>query len=157
MSQASETQICEAPYTFRAEYLYTYGEVSKFFAEVRDNKALFGTKCTKCGKVWMPPRANCSDCYAPADWIGLSGKGTVASCTFVFYAPATSEVFKYFDLPYILAVIQLDGADTCLIHSVVVPDRILGSVKTGMRVKVAWREQREGKVTDFYFVPDEEG
>ena len=42
----------------------------------------------------------------------------------------------------------------CFLHNVVAKERRLGVVKTGTRVKVAWKEKREGKVSDFYFVPE---
>ena len=40
----------------KIDYKYTYGGQSKFFIELMNNKKLLGTKCIKCGKVWMPPR-----------------------------------------------------------------------------------------------------
>ncbi len=34
---------------------------SKFFAELRDNKKLLGTRCPKCKKVYIPPRGVFAD------------------------------------------------------------------------------------------------
>ena len=156
MSEIKETEIFEVPYFYIGEYLYSYGEISKFFKEVKENRRLFATKCTRCGKVWMPPRKYCSDCYLPTEWVQLSGRGTVVSCTYVCYAAdPKSGLVAIADIPHVLALIKLDGADTLLMHVVVAKERSLGTVKTGTRVKVAWTKKREGKVTDFYFVPEE--
>ncbi len=157
MSDKRDTEVLEAPYYYIGEYLYSYGDISKFFKEAKENKRLFGTKCSKCGKVWMPPRTYCSDCYAGADWVPLTGNGTVMSCTYCFYAAGGEQkLASLVDLPYVLAAIQLDETDSCLLHTVVAKDRRPGVIKIGSRVKIAWREEREGKVSDFYFVPENE-
>ncbi|MHA1130915.1 MAG: zinc ribbon domain-containing protein, partial [Candidatus Helarchaeota archaeon] len=49
-------------------YRYSVGELSKFFKEIRDNEKLFGTRCTKCGFGFFPPRLNCHKCYVPCEW-----------------------------------------------------------------------------------------
>jgi uncharacterized OB-fold protein len=51
-----------------------------------------------------------------------------------------------FDAPYAWALIQLDGADTSMLHAV----RASGSdeLATGMRVKAVWRAEREGHLSD---------
>jgi len=157
MKEVKEKDFLEVRYDYRGEYLFSYGETSKFFKEVLLNKKLYGTRCQKCGKVWMPPRRYCSDCYAEAEWVPLSGNGTVLSCTYCFYASIEEKEMEAFeDIPFVLAVIKLDEADTCFLHNVVAKERRLGIVKTGTRIKVKWKEKREGRVSDFYFVPEEE-
>ena len=92
----------------KIDYKYTMGGQSKFFIEVMNNKKLLGTKCTKCGKKWMPPRINCSECYVPADWIEMKQSGTIEVSTIVWYT--TSAFIKA--IPYGIGFIKLDGADT---------------------------------------------
>ncbi len=157
MGEVEDTDILEVRYDYKGEYLFSYGETSQFFKEVLINRKLYGTKCPKCSKAWMPPRKYCSDCYVTTEWIPLSGKGTVLSCTYCFYASIDEkEIDTFEDIPFVLAVIKLDGADTCFLHNVVAKERRLGVVKSGTRVKVEWKEKREGKVSDFYFVPEED-
>ncbi len=50
------------------------------------------------------------------------------------------------DAPHALALIKLDGADTPMLHGVLVdgPE----SMATGMRVQAKWREGREGHISD---------
>lgn len=135
-------------------YIYSVGELSKFFLEVRDNKKLFGAKCTECGFVYFPPRANCGKCYAPTEWVELSGEGEVVTGTICHFG-----VSNFTDkLPISIVFIKLDGADMCFRHTIIMEqdEYSLENMKQGTRVKVAFKPdgQREGKITDFYFVLD---
>ncbi len=134
-------------------YVYSYGGVSRFFRELKDNARIMATKCKGCGKVWCPPRVHCSDCYGDTEWVPLKGTGTVRGASYVFYVPRNYSLHNYIDLPYILGYIQLDGADTWLYSAVFTPRLKLGEVKPGTRVQAVFRDQREGKLTDVYFVP----
>ena len=51
-----------------------------------------------------------------------------------------------FDRPFGWALVRLDGADTAMLHAVDAPGA--DAMSTGMRVKVRWREEREGSITD---------
>ncbi len=60
-----------------------------------------------------------------------------------------------FDAAYAWAMIQLDGADTSMLHAVRAPERHV--LRTGMRVKAVWRAEREGHISDIEcFVPEDE-
>jgi uncharacterized OB-fold protein len=148
-------EVFEVPWQLRVDYLYSYGELSKFFKEVVENKCLHATKCSECGKVFMPPRGDCPYCYTLTEWVPLSGKGVVRSCTYCYQA-SDSATSKFLDLPIVLAVIKLDGTDTYIFHVIAPREPTLGGIKPGTRVKVVFRENREGTVADYYFVPDEE-
>jgi uncharacterized OB-fold protein len=135
-------------------YKYTMGGQSKFFIEILKNKKLFGTKCTKCGKVWMPPRIYCSDCYVPAEWHELPQVGTIEVSTIVWYGAA--EFIK--NVPYGCGFIKLDGADTALFQGIFSENLVPSKIKKGRRVKAVFKkaDDREGKMTDFFFVPEDE-
>ena len=135
------------------DYLYSYGGISPFFRTLKDDARLTGTRCAKCGKVWCPPRIDCSDCYSKTAWVDLPGTGTVRGAIEVFYVPSNYSLHKLIDMPYVLALIQPDGADTCIYNTVFAGPVRIGSVKTGLRVRAVFREKREGRLTDFYFVP----
>ena len=139
--------------TILNEYLQTYGGVSRFFREVMENQRLMGTKCKGCGKVWCPPRLFCSDCYGDTEWVEVSPQGEVTAAVDVYYVPANYSLHNYLDLPYVLALIKLDGADTCLYNVVFAPNLGVNQIKRGTRVRAVIREKREGKLTDFYFMP----
>ena len=133
-------------------YRYSYGGQSKFFIELKNNKKLLGTKCTKCGKIWMPPRINCSECYEPSDWIVMKQAGIIEVSTIVWYT--TSAFIKA--IPYGIGFIKLDGADTALLQGVFSENLVPSKIKKGQRVRTVFSKQREGKMTDFFFVPENE-
>ena len=56
--------------------------------------------------------------------------------------------------PHALALIRLDGADTPLLHGVLVDSP--AEIAVGMRVRARWRDEREGHIHDIEgFVPTE--
>ncbi len=133
-------------------YKYSLGGQSKFFIDVMNNKKLLGTKCTKCGKTWMPPRINCSDCYEPAEWIEMTQTGIIQVSTIVWYT--TSAFIKA--IPYAIGYIKLDGAQTAFLQGIFSENLVPSKVKKGSRVKAVFLKEREGKMTDFFFVPEDE-
>jgi uncharacterized OB-fold protein len=48
--------------------------------------------------------------------------------------------------PYALALVQLDGADTAMLHVVDVSST--DQISTGDRVKIRWADERQGLLTD---------
>lgn len=136
----------------KIDYRYTMGGQSKFFIELMNNKKLLGTKCTKCGKIWMPPRINCSECYEPAEWVEMRQTGTIDVSTIVWYT--TSAFIKA--IPYGIGFIRLDGADTAMLQGIFSESLIPSKVKKGKKVRAVFQKEREGKMTDFFFVPEDE-
>ncbi len=136
----------------KISYRYTFGGQSKFFIELMKNKKLLGTKCTKCGKIWMPPRINCSECYAPVEWIEMKQTGTIQVSTIVWYT--TSAFIKA--VPYGIGFIKLDGASTSLMQGIFSENLVPSKIRKGKRVRAVFAAHREGKMTDFFFVPEDE-
>lgn len=146
----------ELPDELHVYYRYSYGGLSPFFRALVEDQRILGTRCPQCGKVYCPPRTHCGACYAETTWVPLDGKGTVIAAVYCYWTPADWPARPYIDLPYVYALVRLDGADTCLNSAVVVDDmRLNERVRQGTRVRAVFREKREGKITDFYFVPDE--
>lgn len=141
----------EAAYAIEDFFSYSYGGISRFFREVVENEQLYGTECPDCGTVWCPPRSYCSECLVETEWTPLDGTGTVMAAIPTYYVPRTHNSLKYFDLPYVLALVKLDGADTSLYTMVVGTED--DEISRGTTVEVVFRAEREGYVTDFYFRP----
>ena len=148
-------ELFEIPGKWEIPFHYSAGRTaSRFFRELRDHKKLLATRCSDCGKVYMPPRSFCEACFEPIDdWVELPETGTLEAYTIVM------EKFGGFpDPPYVLAFIKLDGADTSVAHFLQGLDlgdleTIKGQISTGMRVKVVFKDEREGRMTDFTFEP----
>jgi uncharacterized OB-fold protein len=127
----------------------------RFFQGLREKKIL-GTRCHRCGRVLVPGRKFCPrDFIELFDWVELPDEGTIKTFAFVNY----SFVGQPRDPPYIVAIIDLDGADTGFSHYVMGidfsdPEKVKDQVKIGMRVKAVWRDKRVGAITDIdYFKP----
>jgi uncharacterized OB-fold protein len=134
------------------EYRYSYGGISPFFRALAEEKKLTGTRCPKCATVFCPPRTRCGNCYVHTEWVELPDTATVVSAIDCYYVPENYELHDYLDLPYTLALVRVDGADTCL-HTAVHYDgpHVRGKVRPGARVTAMFRERREGRLTDVYF------
>jgi uncharacterized OB-fold protein len=62
-----------------------------------------GTKCTECGQLFFPPRADCFHCLSsPMQWFEVLGSGKLLTFSKLAYAPAGFED----DLPYIIAILD---------------------------------------------------
>ncbi|MBI4575052.1 MAG: AMP-binding protein [Planctomycetes bacterium] len=144
----------EVPDRIEMEYRYSYGGQSRFFREVLEHRRLLGSRCTTCGKVYLPPRTACGDCYAATEWVPLGDRGTVRTFTTVHYA--TSDFFRR--VPFVCAYVQVDGADTLYLANVVMDDP--RAARVGMRVRAVFLDDPRGDAGDFWFEPvagDEEG
>lgn len=126
--------------------------MTRFQQDVLDGH-LHGTRCSACQQVYLPPRPLCPRCWARCGgWIEIADHGTVASYV-VINVPFYGQEIA---IPYVLAHIRLDGADSTIPHLlgvlgedsqlVVPPD----GVRRGMRVVAAWREPgaRRGFLND---------
>ncbi len=103
------------------------------------------------GTVMVPPAE-----YEPdtgeslSELVEVGPAGEVVSWTWVDSPRPQSP----WDRPHGLALVRLDGADTPMLHGVLVdsPDELA----TGMRVEVVWSDEREGHIADIAgFVPEE--
>ena len=127
----------------------------RFYEELR-NKNIFGTRCPECKRILVPARTFCSRCFADMDeWINVSQEGVVISWSLTNY--------EYFGMPtappFINSVIKLEGTDCGFVHLIggfdmSDPDFVSNTVKTGMKVKAVWKEERTGCIMDIqYFEP----
>jgi uncharacterized protein len=124
--------------------------VGAFLTGLRDGRIL-GVR-TASGRVLVPPTEydpETSD-PVPDDFVEVGPAGTVTTWAWVSRPRAKHPL----DRPFAWALIQLDGADTALLHAVDAGAE--RSVHTGLRVRPVWREERVGHVLDIAcFVPEE--
>jgi uncharacterized OB-fold protein len=131
---------------------YTYGLAGeKFFREIMENGRLVGTHCPECDYVYVPPTIYCERCFARLDdWVEVGPEGTVLSFTIVLEALDGSPL----DEPEIMALIQLDGADSVLVHRL--GKVSLDDLSVGLVVKPVFKPKkgRRGSLQDIlYFAP----
>ena len=138
----------KARYDIEIAYDWSYGRISRFFRELKDNKKIMGTKCPQCNTVYCPPASDCPKCYVPNEWLEVGPQGTVVAYT-ISYMPALWIKRKP---PLPMALIKLDGADTSFLHYI--SEVEIDQLKNGMRVEAVFQEERKGYITDIdYFRP----
>jgi uncharacterized protein len=114
-------------------YKHVLGKYSKFFIELANGKFVT-TECPNCGKVWGIPRPLCADCLTITKWKELPGTGTLESYSVSHFVPSFMKV----DIPYVLAMVKLDGATTLFTHQLRNYGDSTDTIKVGMPVKVAY-------------------
>ena len=83
------------------------------------------------------------------NWVELKNTGSVTGFTVVRYA----EPHQPAKAPYILGLIQLDGADTPIPH--IVKGVALDEMKVGLRVEAVFAETTTSTIMDIdHFRPD---
>ena len=124
---------------------------SRFMKAVRDETKIYGTRCTKCKRVFVPPDIACALCWADTEgWIEVADRGVVKSFTVMRIPFYGQEI----EIPYALPQITLDGAFTSTTH--LLQEVPIDDVHIGMRVEAVWtEEQRKGSLADdiLYFRP----
>jgi uncharacterized OB-fold protein len=122
---------------------------SKFLIAIRDEKKILGTKCSKCDRVFIPPRKTCPTCFTEnMEWMEVSNEGTVRAFTIARRQLAALPK----KVPVCFALIILEGADTALLHYLGEVDP--ADIKIGMRVRAQFAEERNGNIMDIdYFKP----
>ena len=132
-------------------YSYFAGRVgSTFITTLRDEKQILGVRCDACSKVFVPPRQTCERCMADIrdNWVPVENTGEVMNFTVVRY----SDKHLPRKVPYILALIRLDGADTPMVH--ILDEVDSDAVKPGLRVEAVFSENPTSTILDIeYFKP----
>jgi hypothetical protein len=131
-------------------YKWWAGETaSRFFIALRDEKKILGTRCARCGRVYVPPRKVCPLCFTEnTDWVTVSDQGVLLTYTVARrqLAALPGKVPAFFGL------VKLDGADTALLHHLGEVEE--AELRIGMRVKAEFAANRKGTIRDIaYFKP----
>ncbi len=151
MSQAAAAGAADAlrlSYAANFEYDYAAGRfATRFMTALRDDARLFGTRCTACRRVLVPPRPICGICAAPTDeWVEVGPTGTITGFTVVeigFIDPMTGVARP---VPYGFAFVRLDGADTNLYHFL--EENRYDRLAVGMAVEAVFKPERVGSLGD---------
>jgi uncharacterized OB-fold protein len=112
-------------------------EETKFFRGLAEGK-LFGQRCPKCEKVYIPPRGACPvDGVPTTDEVELPDRGTVTTFCIVNVPFLGQKI----EPPYVSAYVLLDGADIAFLHLIL--DIDAADVRMGMRVEAVWKPREE--------------
>jgi uncharacterized OB-fold protein len=147
---SNENVICGE---WHVRYRYSVGKVAGKFFDGLKQKKILATHCGKCNLSFLPPRAYCERSFDPCDgWIEAGLEGVIEAATIV-----TAEFENLPKPPYAIAYVRLDGVSTAMINFVRGLDlsdvkRAAAHLKPGTRVRVQFRDDPQGRITDFHYV-----
>ena len=139
----TDTKVLSAPHSMEFPYTRSTGPmVGAFLTGLRDRQVL-GVRDSS-GRVVVPPPeydAATADQLPTDQLVPVGPEGVVTSWSW----NATPRLGQPFDRPFAWALVQLDGADTALLHAL---DAQPEQISTGMRVRVRWADEPVGFITD---------
>jgi hypothetical protein len=136
-------EVLSAPHVMEFAYTRSTGPVVGAFLTGLRNRKVLGFKDSQ-GRIVVPPPeydSRTADATDPAALVEVGSEGVVTSWSW----NPTPRDGQPFDRPFAWALVQLDGADTGLLHALDAPR---DAVTTGMRVRVRWAEQTVGRIQD---------
>jgi len=135
---------------YKITYLHSYGQDSPWFAAL-SNKRLIASRDPEYGTTYPTPRGH--DMYSglETEWIDITERlAKVHAFTVCHYG---SEEFLP-ETPFVLALIEFEGADTLLLTRLMGVDPQKATLDwIGMPVQPKFLRNSKLKPTDVYFVP----
>jgi uncharacterized OB-fold protein len=119
-------------------YSYVAGAaVGRFLTGLQD-RMLYASLCSTCGRKTVPPLSFCGRCWKPiSQFVPVGPMGVVESYAGTPDGGSPGAMY---------AMIRLSGADTCLTHLLeLAPGE---AAQIGAEVEPMWREERHGSVLD---------
>ena len=89
-----------------SEREFTSASFNQFLGE----KKLMGSRCVKCGALYLPPRPLCTKCQSTQmEWVEMKGKGKLAAFTAISVGPSFMCQQGYDrNNPYLTGIVQLE-------------------------------------------------
>jgi uncharacterized protein len=142
VSLSPMSRVLSAPLKVAFDYTRSTGPViGRFMTGLRDRQVI-GARVSD-GRVVVPPVE-----YDPVtheqvtEFVPVADTGTVVTWSWVSEPVAEQPL----DRPFAFALVRLDGADTPILHAVDVESP--EAMSTGMRVRVRWADETQGRITD---------
>jgi uncharacterized OB-fold protein len=110
------------------------------FIDYLEEGSVMATRCTDCGMIFFPPRADCYRCLASnMEWVAVTGTGKLVTYSKLQYAPIGFGD----DLPYAIAL--LDYGDYKVFGRIAasVPE---DEIKIGMNMKTVANRLSDGRI-----------
>jgi uncharacterized OB-fold protein len=131
-----------APLEISFDYTRSLGPVLSQFMTGLAGQRILGSRGAD-GRVHVPPAEYDPVTFAPPEeLVSVGPEGTVTTWS---WQPDPREG-QPLDRPFAWALIQLDGADTALLHAV--DAGTAAAMRTGMRVRPRWAAERTGHIRD---------
>ncbi len=148
MVNQSEVEFVETIVPMDFNYNIRAGKPIEDYLRGMAQKKIMGSKCTKCGKVVIPPRNVCGVACGKMEMVEVDQTGTLQNYT-IGHVKITKGLMEPVEEPVVLGMIQLDGTNSLLVSEIRGVDP--KQVKKGLRVKAVWKESPEGKFDDLAY------
>jgi uncharacterized OB-fold protein len=142
MCSTAPVSLGESTNTLELMYRRSLGPVVGGFMTALREGTVVGSR-TAAGRVIVPPLEYDPDTgEAVSELVPVGSAGVVQTWSWVVEPMPKHPL----DRPFAWVLVQLDGADTALLHALDVPGP--DDVQTGMRVQIRWKDERVGHITD---------
>ena len=147
MRKASEEKARSWSGEIPIQSFYTAGTGGQiFFEALKQHGKLIGTRCAPCAQVYVPARSFCERCFGKlTEQVEVGPGGRLVSYTICHF----DRDRRPLDRPLALALVQLEGAMTLLLHyllGVDGPEKIAIGSKVETIIKP--RTKRIGSIRD---------
>ena len=145
MSEEKEKKVYRG--RIKVPYEHTAGAyVEKFITDIGKNHKIMGVKCPKCKTIYVPPKMVCFKCFEKMEeWVEIGNKGTVKGFTVITHSTDVMPL----NSPFAYAIINLDGANTDIVH--IINEKDPSKIKIGGRVEAVFKEKPRKRITDIEF------
>jgi uncharacterized OB-fold protein len=126
-------------------YHYVAGDMKARYLRALKDKRILGSKCSKTGKVFVPPIVNSPESFAPCEeLVQVADRGIMTT----FCIVNIPVIGRNLEIPYVAASVALDGADISIFA--LIQECRPDDVRMGMRVEAVWKPdgEREGSWED---------
>jgi len=127
---------------FTSAEFYTYLQQKKFM----------GTQCASCGKIYLPPRPLCIECFSDdMEWTELSGKGTLQAFTSITVGPTFMVELGYDRKnPYCCGIVSLEEGPQVSGQILEINPQEPESIKIGTPVTLEIMQKGEADTAQFW-------
>jgi uncharacterized OB-fold protein len=116
-------------------------KVADFVKYLEEGK-IMATRCSRCGKLYFPPRADCpEDLSTDMTWEQLSGRCKLLTYTTAHFAPTGFQD----DLPYTIALAQCE--EGVKVYALLSEDIDKKEIHIGMNLQLAPLRLANGRIT----------
>jgi len=116
-------------------------KVADFVKYLEEGK-IMATRCSRCGKLYFPPRADCpEDLSTDMTWQQLSGKCKLLTYTTAHFAPTGFQD----DLPYTIALAECE--EGVKVYARLSKDTDQKEIHIGMNLQLAPLRLPDGRIT----------
>lgn len=122
---------------------FTSASFNQFLGE----RKLMGSRCRRCGELYLPPRPICIKCHqSDMEWVEMKGKGKLAAFTAVAVAP-TMMMAEGYDREhlYCTGVVELEEGPKISARILGVDAQHPETIKVGTPLTVEFVDRGEGE------------